>query len=217
MRYMLDLFSGLGGASQAFRDSPNWEIVTVDSKPEFEPTICSDILDLGPNDFDEYDFEVVWASPPCTKFSVASIYRNWKKLENGLYIPKNKETIEHIKLVYHTLWLIDQLNPDYWFLENPTGMLRKVIGNPQGSITYCQYGHTWMKPTDLWGVHPEGFIYKRCSPNSNCHEKSSRGSDSGTQSTRSPAERSRVPYGLSEAILKAVENPEPVNLSTWSN
>lgn len=212
---MLDLFSGLGGASQAMEEDDRWEVTTVDFKKRFEPDICKDVLELKPEDF-EKDFDLVWASPPCTQFTVARVYDNWKKTDSGLCIPQNKKTIEHIKLVYHTLWLINGLEPDHWFLENPKGMLRNVIGEPRGTITYCQYGFDWMKPTDLWGKHPDSFRYKSCSPGDSCHQEAGRGFDSGTQSShiRDPAERSKVPRGVSRAVKEAVENPQSKKQTT---
>jgi len=208
---MLDLFSGLGGASQAMEEDPKWDVITVDNQERFNPDICEDVLNLTPEDFRNLPrFDLIWASPPCTQFTVAQLYRNWKR-EDGFYIPKNRKTVEHIRLVYHTIWLINELDPNFWFLENPTGMLRKVIGEPKGKITYCQYGFDWMKPTDLWGNHPPSFEYRSCSPGNDCHQTAGRGFDSGTQSShiRDPAERSKVPRGVSEAVKESVENPEP--------
>lgn len=204
---MLDLFSGLGGASRAMQEDENWEVITVDIEQKFNPTICADILNLTPDDFRQYGhFDLIWASPPCPHFSIAQVYNNWKK-EDGLYIPQNRETIEDIKLVYHTLWLINKLNPDWWFLENPRGMLRHIIGMPKGTVTYCQYGHYIMKPTDLWGRHPPSFEYKSCSYGDSCHVYAPRGFAKGKQHIRDSAERAEVPYGLSLAVKKSVEKP----------
>lgn len=209
MRYMLDLFSGLGGASKAFQESDEWEVVTVDNNPEFEPSICADVLDLTPENFEEYDFEVIWASPPCNCFSCVTIGVYW----NHFPKPKRRETVKAIELVYHTLWLISKLNPKWWFLENPVGMLRNVIGIPTGTVTYCQYGSDYMKPTDLWGEHPPSFTYKRCRNGDNCHIHSTRNSHTGIKDNKEDSSgRAKIPYGLSKAVLKAVENPEPVNL-----
>lgn len=203
MKQMLDLFSGLGGASQAFQDSKGWEVTMVDIEPRFKPDICADVLVLDPKDF--RDFNLVWASPPCPCFSVAAIPYYW----DGFPVPLKKEVAENIKLVFHTLWLINQLKPEWWFLENPMGMLRNVIGRPHGTITLCQYGDNRMKPTDLWGRPPPSFPFKRCMNQDPCHDSAPRGShEGGTQaSTRNAAERAKMPYGLSEAILKAVEDP----------
>lgn len=41
--------------------------------------------------------------------------------------------------------------PEWWWLENPRGRMRRYLDEPTGSITLCQYGYDWQKPTDLWG------------------------------------------------------------------
>lgn len=156
------------------------------------------------------DFDVVWASPPCKKFSVASIGHSWFKF-NGKYFPESEGVISAVKLVQHTVELIQELEPEYWFLENPRGMLRNILGKPSdsvfggGTITYCQYGDDRMKPTDLWGVHPDSFEYRSCTNGADYHTPAPRGSRTGTQGRRSDVERATVPLGLSEAILDAIE------------
>ena len=206
---MLDLFSGLGGASRAMSEDPNWKVTTVDFKERFEPDVCADVLELGPDDFGD-DYDLVWASPPCDRFTVAQIGRYWDR-EDGILFPQDASVVNRIALVYHSLFLIDSLGPDYWFLENPRAMLRKIIGGPRATITYCQYGDDRMKPTDLWGSHPESFPYLSCNNGDNCHEPAPRGSKTGTQGLKDSETRAEVPYGLSKAVKASVENPESKN------
>ena len=52
---MLDLFSGLGGASKAMKER-GWEVITVDNNPKFNPDICIDIR--------EYHYS---GPTPCTR------------------------------------------------------------------------------------------------------------------------------------------------------
>lgn len=197
---VLDLFSGLGGFSSAFEEAEDWRVVTVDQNPEFEPDICADVMDLRPSDLPDAD--VILASPPCTVFSLANMHSG--HFDDGR--PATDDAREAIALVYHTLGLIKAIDPGYWFLENPRAMLRTVLGRPTGTIHYCQYGHDWQKPTDLWGDHPPGFEYRTCSPGDGCHEAAPRGFDSGTAAhVRSPAERAKVPRGVSEHVLQAVD------------
>lgn len=206
-RVCLDLFSGLGGFSAAFEDSPEWDVVTVDIEERFEPDICADVLDLRPSDLldalGEYDTLVVIASPPCTAFSMAASRTHLD--ENGRPVSEWGRT--SLALVHHTVGLVKALDPDYWFIENPMGGMRKQLGEPDAHIWWCQYGSNRAKPTDLWGDIPETFDPKACSNGSRAchHEKASRGSHSGTQSgDLSPAERAEIPYELSESILDAV-------------
>jgi len=208
----LDICCGAGGATQAMKDDPKWDVTTIDVDEKFDPDICADILDIEPEDLDD-DYNVIIAAPPCDRFTVASIGRYWK---DG-YIPKTKDTVNRVKIVYHILYLINKLDPDYWFLENPRGMLRTIIGKPHGVITQCQYGRDQMKPTDLWGEHPPSFVYRRCSKGDDCHEKAPRGtSDQGIENNSlCSEERAKFPYGLSEAIKQSVENPSRTNLKDF--
>ena len=207
---VLDLFSGLGGFSQAFKDRKH-EVITVDIESKFNPTFIKDIFDI--KDLKEFgEFDVILASPPCNNFSIASVYRHWK---HGR--PKDEQTLKSIELMKHTLKLIKEYNPKIWILENPRGMLRKqVFMNPydRREITYCKYGMPYMKPTDLWGRFPKDFIAKKCLPNSICHKKVRRGSNLGVQGIISKGHgdlkevaslRALVPYNLSLAICLACE------------
>lgn len=216
---VLDLFSGTGSFSRAFEESDRYEVTSVDVRAvefngeNFEPDIKKDVLDLEPDDLPDAD--IVLASPPCTKFSVASIGHHWETIDNqDTYMPKKKECMIALEFVHHSIYLIRQLNPDYWFMENPRAMLRKLLWMPQGTITWCQYwtdrdqrerGSPVMKPTDLWGNHPDTFDYKSCKNGADCHESASRGSSSGTQGKESADVRGAIPYGISKAVKSAIE------------
>lgn len=193
----LDLFAGLGGFSAAFADSDNWRVVTVDIEERFEPDIQTDVMDLRPSDLPDAD--VVLASPPCTYFSMARI--QWEKSFTSEGEPISEGGKWSVALVYHALGLIKSVNPEWWFLENPQGYLRHVIGEPKATIDYCAYGHYTKKPTDFWGRHPP-MSYKRCDCENHITENGLGGFDDGPSDA---AERAKVPYELSEAILEAVE------------
>lgn len=164
----LDLFSGLGGFSQAFVESGDWEVVTVDMEERFEPDICADVMDLHPSDLldvlEGWDVLVTLVGFPCTYFTTI---RNCTKGGDDAWTvdgrPNTAGARKHLAMLYHTLGLVRALAPDYWWLENPRGMLRKSFREPQGTVWYCQYGADHAKPTDLWGHHPATFEYRTCS------------------------------------------------------
>lgn len=201
----LDLFSGTGGFSAAFDDSPDWETFRVDNSPDAVTDLRADVMELRPADLPSVD--VVTASPPCPLWSPAGNHDQW---DFDTKQPVGDDAREHIALVYHTLGLIHALSPDYWFLENPRGRLRWYLGRPTGTVTYCQYGKTYQKPTDLWGDHPPGLTYRSCAAGGDCHTSNTE--DDGTAATASMpddyAERAAVPYELSQAILDAVEGQQ---------
>lgn len=207
---ILDLFAGTGSSTRAFRDDGH-EVVTVELNPDFESTYTMSVLDLT-SDFilekhGKPDF--IWASPPCTAFSVASIGRHWDN-SDGIPKPRTKDAVFNQELVRHALKLIRELQPTYgWLLENPRGMLRKlppVQGLTRRTVTYCQYGDKRMKPTDLWG-DVDGWIPKPpCRNGDKCHESAPRGSRTGTQGLGNAKDRSMIPYGLGLEILEAIKN-----------
>ena len=198
---VLDLFAGVGGFSAAFAESPDWDVVTVELNKDLPANIHADVMDLRPADLPNAD--VVLASPPCTMFSTAGNHDKWDHAEKQPIAPESRE---HVALVHHTIGLIHALTPDYWFVENPTGRMRWVLGQPTATVTYCQYGRDNQKPTDLWGSHPP-MSYRRCRAGEACHVAN--GADDGTSAIASMpedyGERAKVPFELSESILRAVE------------
>jgi C-5 cytosine-specific DNA methylase len=176
----------------------------------------SDIEQFGGIDYvtDIFDFDVtkipfkpdiIWASCPCTAFSVAAIGKNWSKVGDD-YIPKNPRAEFGLKLVQKTLEIIQHFNPTYFFIENPRGMLRKMpimADLPRQGVTYCQYGDTRMKPTDIWTNSTKWIPRPMCKNGDPCHVAAPRGSKTGTQGLKGAYERSKIPEELCFEILKS--------------
>lgn len=204
-----DLFSGTGSSTQAFKDAGH-TVITFELDPSFSATETISVLDLDAKDliakYGRPDF--VWASPPCTAFSVASIGHHWGGGKQA-YEPKTEAARFNQLLVKHTLKLVDELNPTKgWLMENPRGVLRKlpvVAGRERRTITYCQYGDNRMKPTDLWGNVENWIPREPCKNGDSCHVAAPRGSRTGTQGLKGAKTRSMVPYELGQEILKAIE------------
>ena len=109
---------------------------------------------------------------------------------------------------------MNELQPKYYIIENPRGLMRKmgaVEYLTRHTVTYCQYGDTRMKPTDIFsnniydmfnldGWQPRPMCYNG---NTKCqHEAAPRGSRTGTQGLKGNYERSIVPYELCYEILE---------------
>ena len=149
--------------------------------------------------------DVIWASPPCTGFSVAAIGHHWTG-GKGAYIPKTDTAKLGIELVKKTLEIIEYFQPTYWFMENPRGVLRKldvVKGLNKQSVTYCQYGDERMKPTDIWTNSIMWEPKPMCKNGDPCHVAAPRGSKTGTQGRANAYERSKIPEQLCREILKS--------------
>jgi len=207
---VLDLFAGTGSSTQAFADRGH-KVVRVELDPQHEAELHADVSRLLTTQvFDlcggEPDF--IWASPPCTCFSVASIGHYWERGETSVR-PKHPDALAAQELVLATLELIRNLVPHFWLMENPRGMLRKMpfmAQYPRTTVTYCQYGDTRMKPTDLWGRMPWGWRPRpACKNGAPCHTPAPRGSRTGTQGIVGSVDRSRVPYELSLEICTQIE------------
>ena len=205
---IFDFFSGTGSSTQAFKDAGH-TVISFELDDFFEATEHIDILELNAKDliakYGQPDF--VWASPPCTAFSVASMGHHWIAGGDNP-MPRTESAKKAQELVGHTLRLINDLNPERgWLMENPRGMLRKlpvVVGIPRMTITYCQYGDSRMKPTDLWGfVHSKWVPRKPCKNGWPCHIAAPRGSQTGTQGISGARDRSRIPYELGKDILES--------------
>jgi hypothetical protein len=149
--------------------------------------------------------DIIWASPPCTGFSVAAIGHHWSG-GKGAYIPKTETAKLGIELVKKTLEIINHFQPTFWFMENPRGVLRKldvVKGLNKQSVTYCQYGDERMKPTDIWTNSIMWTPKPMCKNGDPCHVAAPRGSRTGTQGRANAYERSKIPADLCLEILKS--------------
>lgn len=237
---VLDLYAGLHGWGSAFT-ARGHEVISLDIDPKFNCTITADILEIDPAVLALYGpFDVILASPPCEAFSVAALSRNWERVgnknaKNPVVVPKSEKAVLGQKLVEHTLYLIDYLQPAMWVMENPTAMMRRLEilqDVERRTVTYCKYGKSYRKPTDLWGNFPEGLeLHEACTTAKNknyplagqlvqmedgrtfvtdrdgnpCHEAAPRGSKTGVQGLGTSEERAIVPHDLSLAICLAAE------------
>ena len=200
-----DFFAGTGSATQAFHDAGH-TVIKIELDEQFEADerdILSISADYLVTKYGQPDF--VWASPPCTTFSVASCGTYWTP--DGK--PKNEKAIAGLKMIEHTIALIRQLKPTKGFIiENPRGMLRKqsmMDFMDRRTVTYCTYGETRMKPTDLWGAVDGWTARPHCKNGDTCHEAAPRGSKTGTQGIKGSRQRSMVPIELSREILNAIK------------
>lgn len=206
---VLDLFAGLGGFSQAFKERGH-EVVTLDFNEKFNCDFTLDIFDVTPGapPFDAGSFDIVLASPPCEKFSVMQIGRNWEP--GPSHAPKNEGAKLALSLVRHARKVIEAINPRFFIIENPMGKLRKLDpleGIERRVISQCQYGRAEQKMTDLWGGFPPSLeLLPPCKNGSPCHTPAVRGSYTGIQGKMTAEEKALIPRKLSIAICLAAEH-----------
>lgn len=206
---VLELFAGSRSIGNA-AESLGYEVFSSDINNFKGIDYVVDILNFDTNKV-PFKPDIIWASPPCTYFSVASIGKHW----NEDHTPKSKNALIGVSYVNKTLEIIKTLKPNKWYLENPRGKLRKlqvVKGLPRTTVWYCTYGDKRAKPTDIWSNNifslfnvngwrprPECF-----NGNQNCHhEFAPRGSQTGTQGLKGNYDRSKIPNELCFEILKS--------------
>lgn len=199
---VLELFSGTGVISKTFREHGHGTF-TIDFNKECGADWSADILEVTAQDIiDRFGVpDVIWASPDCTTYSLAAI-------SHHRYPDKTAKT-EYARVCdavnAHMIELIKELNPKYYFIENPRAVLRKMSFMqelPRYTVTYCQYGHTAMKPTDIWTNHPNPQFKPMCKNGDPCHEAAPRGSKTGTQGFKCKYERGMIPQQLCEHIVQ---------------
>jgi len=189
----LELFAGSGSFSKV-AEKFGHKTFTTDIEPfEKIDVVC----------------DIIWASPPCTYFSVGSIGKHWHKD----HTPKTGEALYGMEIVQKTNEIIDIIKPKYYFIENPRGKLRKlpiIEQHPyQKTVTYCSYGDNRMKPTDIWTNF--NFETRPMCHNGNrdCHhEPAPRGSQTGTQGLKNSYFKSQIPSALFEDIFMEIEQNE---------
>ncbi len=113
-------------------------VISIDSNPKVKPTIVADIryLPLREN----LRPERVHASPPCKYFSEAR-FRHFGYNEAGL--------AESLRIVAACFDAFYYLKPKHWTLENPRGLLTRIIGWHQSEVVYDKYDFK-AKRTHFW-------------------------------------------------------------------
>jgi hypothetical protein len=195
-KHFLDLFSGLGGASEAFvQDLGNWTVLRIDNNPLLGGvpfTVIDDIDNVkqnltGPVFEIAEKIDVIWASPPCRDFSNA--YSSPKSIhvrEHGLdsYRPD-------MSLLTTALDIIDYVKPKYWIIENVVGSIRYFrdhLGEPRQIIG----------PYVLWGNFPLLDI-----DSSQLESKSKK--DVHSSNPLRSNYKAKVDFEISRSLKKAVE------------
>jgi site-specific DNA-cytosine methylase len=200
---LLELFAGSRSVGKV-AERMGIEVLSSDINQFSDIKYVKNILEF---DFNEIDFkpDIIWASPPCTAFSVAAMGHHWGG-GNEAYIPKTETALLGIQIAKKTLEIIEHYKPKYFFIENPRGLLRKMDFMqklPRRTISYCQYGDSRMKPTDIWTNNWIWIPRPICKNGDACHEAAPRGSRTGTQGLSNAYERSKIPNLLCYEILKS--------------
>lgn len=161
----VDLCTGLGGWRAPFEESDAWTSVGIDVRDDLNADVVGDVRSLP------FDCEttLLTASPPCTAFSRHSM-------------PWLHEPHPSMELVEACLDAVDELDPEWWVLENVRG-LKQYWGERETKRVGPYY---------LWGEFPPFDVQV---------------TDGGKMQTSGeyPEERAKIPYELSNGLRNAVE------------
>ena len=204
MKVFIDLFCGLGGASQAFDEHPEWKTIKIDNNPDLIPhvhgMILADLHDVQNilniirallwNHMHEINQILIWASPPCTEFSLANPNR-----------PEEPDMTLLLNTMEIIRWMLtcedtSKMNP-LWGIENVKGAI------PFFNDELSQGWHQRIGPIYLWGTIPYiDFI--------DAHHREHKKTDTGAWKKGSRALRANlramVPYAVSRGLLDSLEH-----------
>lgn len=124
---VLDLFSGLGGFSEAFYRAGD-EVVRVENNPLLSEVPCTtmqDVLEVRDRihlyhaqGLETREYDVLLAGPPCREFSLAYSSPRSIAQRNGEDFEPNMELLEA------TIDIIRCTKPRYWVIENVVGSIK---------------------------------------------------------------------------------------------
>ena len=201
---VLELCCGTKSASRAIKKIwPAAKIVTLDVDPRHSPTILADINEWNYKDdvFPRKYFDIIWASPPCTEYSVAKT--------TGV-----RDLAGADQIVMSVRRIIEYFSPTAWFIENPHALLhlRAIMSNIdhlRTTCTYCQYGASYKKETDIWTNIPVTLRHCSITPCSHfrAYGHHARTAQAGPTQSGTPGtprdEAYMIPQPLMKYLMKA--------------
>lgn len=210
---VLELFAGTCCLSKGFKKRGH-EIFTIDNDPKFDVSWCMDVSKITTEDIlEKFGIpDVIWIGTPCQSYSIAAIsHHRRKNQETGNLDPVSDFAKFCDDMNWHVRHLVEdltKLNPNLIYIwENPRSGFRKmdfIQGIPRYTTTYCQYGFSYMKPTDFFS-NIDLKLKPPCKNGDSCHMQAKRGSKSGLQGVKGAMLRSMYPEKLIEHIVDICE------------
>lgn len=166
-----ELFAGSCSLSNALK-SKGVNCTSIDIRKRkgiCEPDLCLDISKVSSSllmeNYPDHKVNFIWLGLPCDIWSYAS---------GGFHLdskfkPKTQKAVEHIELLKKCQDLINEINPDIFFIENPRGKLRHYppfvewLKSNQAfelQLTMSSYGFPTTKPTNIF-TNATGLKFKQ--------------------------------------------------------
>ena len=198
----LELFSGKNQSFSSVAQELGCECLTLDIMADADYKM--DIMDFDYKKFPPGYFGIIWASPPCNTFSIMRRSNIGRKLKAFGDLIVTKKILDDdmiatgVPILRKAQEIINYLNPDVWFIENPkTGRMKDFMENqPFYDVDYCRYGFTYKKSTRIW-TNLKNFIPKTCNRDRNLRHENQ-------MSDFSLKQRYAVPKPLIHSLLKSI-------------
>ena len=218
---MLELFCGTKSVGKVFEEN-NYNVISLDYNPKFNATHTEDILTWNYKQYPSGYFDIIWASPDCVTWSLATggKYRTKANIW-GLQNEHQPKTTIGNNMVLRVIEILTYFKPNGWFIENPRGLLqhfpplKRFVDEEDGNMTLVYYGNynNWgfPKPTNIWSnlilwnetspEMPEDTYTIYCS-------KSGKNKRNYKSYDKSPEVRSKIPSDLINRLRLLIPNEE---------
>ena len=220
---LLELFCGTKSVGKVF-EKQGYEVTSLDFNPKFNATFTEDILTWDYKQYAPDHFDVIWASPDCTTFSLASGGKY--RLKSEIYGRDNgnlEKSIQANNMVLRVIEILEYFNSDSRFIENPRGLLihfppmKDFIQKNNANVNLVYYANynDWgfPKATNIWSnlklwenetmpiMDPSKYVVKFHKKN-NANKKFYKTFTSGNTE-----ERSRIPPDLITRLMGLIPVP----------
>lgn len=219
---ILELFCGTKSVGKVF-EGAGYEVISLDYNKKFNATHTEDILTWDYTIYPVGYFDVIWASPDCTTWSIASggKYRTKASIYGHGNQYQEQATISN-NMILRVIEILKYFQPNSWFIENPNGLLKMFppliqfideMGAFMNLVYYANYNNWgFPKPTNIWSnlplwenenlpIMPIDTYTTRYVSN---RRKNKRTYKSFSNSTAE--ERSKIPPGLIERLKLLIPN-----------
>ena len=212
---LLELFAGSRSVGKE-AEKLGFEVYSVDKFIKENMSCICDIQELT-KDFITNNFgtpDIISASPVCSAWSKVGWHNHWDTKIYKLtkqFIAKTPFANESVEMIKKTIEIFSWFPGSFFYMENPEGMLAfhpviqyfRVfdIQVKKNTVTYCQYGDTVRKPTNIWTNNFKWIPKPKCGYKDKCHIRSPRGTEKGILSKKNSYDRSIIPAELCREIL----------------